>query len=268
MDPPGNGAAYAYVSPQTVKVRRRVKGIFDPALLATHDKCFGVMKYQLDAWLLPTATERQQVMRTTSWIIDSDARQKVTRACIQKLNGTEPDPHTRLREEPTYGRGVKFKHDGTTQLQPVQGLCHTSRHLMHVSSSSPDVVLKDTTCKPRVHLAPCSLYMTKSSPRLVVHPPRSPTRRAVTAPAPAEAMAEPMEEFSAGLGHNHGYLPSWISSRSMETIAMGSPTMRSRAETIALACQTKQFVHDKFQHDKLVSAARTLGAHAAITQIL
>jgi len=270
------GTAYAFPSPERVMLRR-VKQVYDPALIATHDKCFGVMKSSMDAWMLPTSSDKQKMMKNTSWIVDPDARQKVTRELMHKMNGTAFDPHQRLKEEALYGRGVQFKHDGTTQLLPsTQRLDGTGRQTLSFSASSPRLGGVPSSPQSRMQLASLASF-SASSPRLGASQtspqPRSPNRRAVTSQSQQRISAPRPETVGC-----HGYplvdfdeeppnaiwqppwTPSWISQNDFESIVMQSPTAASMATTTSLACQTQRYVLDKQTREKLLTGMSKFGA--------
>ncbi|CAL1158101.1 unnamed protein product [Cladocopium goreaui] len=112
--------------------RPRFDWVYDQAVTCTHDKLNGVLKTQLDVWHCPKTNGTQHILRASSHIVDTNARQSIARwynksflAQSGQLVDT-PDPLAR-----PLGGGVTISHDGTTRPKRLQRCTTAPGQLQH-----------------------------------------------------------------------------------------------------------------------------------------
>eukprot|EP00933_Yihiella_yeosuensis_P071142 TRINITY_DN79337_c0_g1_i1.p1 TRINITY_DN79337_c0_g1~~TRINITY_DN79337_c0_g1_i1.p1 ORF type:complete len:222 (+),score=17.36 TRINITY_DN79337_c0_g1_i1:122-787(+) len=117
----------------------RTEWVYDPAVMATHDRLNGVLRSQLDCWHVPRTTAKQDLLHSTSQIVDTSIRQKIARQLNKQLKeSTNGSVRSTISFAETGVPGcqdgrpgtLRFRHDGVLHFPKETGL----RRCMSASS--------------------------------------------------------------------------------------------------------------------------------------
>lgn len=93
---------------------RSVGRLYDPAVVATHDKISGAAN-SMSAWRVPRTTETQRILHSTSHIIDTFTRQRTAKHLIEHIGMPLMDSPSSTSGD---GSGIRLLYNGTMSPAP------------------------------------------------------------------------------------------------------------------------------------------------------